>query len=505
MKKRAILWFLWLPIVMSLYYFENNTGTRILLAAALLLPLFPDVRHELFRPDLPQSLFQPALKPKTVFSFDTALQEDSGEVRPYLPGDPVNHIHWKLSAKKNELLVREKDRSTEKIELQHSQFVQAKATSSQLGKTRLGLLFIALSMLSLAMLFALPPALRGAQALANRIFNASEQVNTYAYDHFPVQDTQPVFPAVLLLAVQPLCLLGYMVLSGHRWPAFAVIGSCALFQAYFGLAFPAWVNDILFAGFTLWLMRRPVSRLIALRVVIIILSIAVVVVLLYPGVDAVTEAASEQTRDWLSQMFVSVSGSASELPPGETETRHVHTRTLSEGAEEARPDREYRLVTMEEQQISRPEYLNILKTVFLLLATVALLVLPFAPFWWINRRQQKAWAARSVFESEDISTAVCAIFQQVISWLEASGHSAGNEPYVLWTPFLPLSLLPEGYEERFLRAAQLFEEAAYSTHPLPEHAKSQVLDLLNETEAALLAAANWKQRLKLKYLECLWI
>lgn len=40
MIKRRIFWLLWLAAAVVLYFFENNTGTRIVLASSLLIPLF---------------------------------------------------------------------------------------------------------------------------------------------------------------------------------------------------------------------------------------------------------------------------------------------------------------------------------------------------------------------------------------------------------------------------------------------------------------------------------
>ena len=39
MKKRLVYWLIWLPLAICLYFFENNTGTRIVLACTILLPL----------------------------------------------------------------------------------------------------------------------------------------------------------------------------------------------------------------------------------------------------------------------------------------------------------------------------------------------------------------------------------------------------------------------------------------------------------------------------------
>ena len=55
------------------------------------------------------------------------------------------------------------------------------------------------------------------------------------------------------------------------------------------------------------------------------------------------------------------------------------------------------------------------------------------------------------------------------------------------------------------RCAKLFEEAVYSGHPMTEAQRRQVLSLLEETERVLKSGAGWKQRLRLKYRECLWI
>ena len=45
----------------------------------------------------------------------------------------------------------------------------------------------------------LPEANRGAQALCNRLFAASERVNAYAYVYFPVPEGQGVTLAAVLL------------------------------------------------------------------------------------------------------------------------------------------------------------------------------------------------------------------------------------------------------------------------------------------------------------------
>ena len=105
MRKRWFGFALWLLLACCLYFFENNTGTRAILLCSLLFPLIPPLRFLFFSPDDPEN--ENAPKPLTVKTYVQQEAEDAGDVRPYAPGDPVRRIHWKLSAKKDELLVRD--------------------------------------------------------------------------------------------------------------------------------------------------------------------------------------------------------------------------------------------------------------------------------------------------------------------------------------------------------------------------------------------------------------
>ena len=105
MKARRIGYAAWLLSAACLYFFENNTGTRVVLLCSFLFPLIPTLRAALLSPDSPKGEKVPA-DPETRDSIRPGAEEADG-IRLYSPGDPVNRIHWKLSAKKDELLVRE--------------------------------------------------------------------------------------------------------------------------------------------------------------------------------------------------------------------------------------------------------------------------------------------------------------------------------------------------------------------------------------------------------------
>lgn len=499
MKKRWIGYAVWLLLAACLYFFENNTGTRIVLCGSLLLPLFPAVRRMLFSADQTE---QPARRPVTVKTFSYPEEEESGGVRAYRAGDPINRMHWKLSAKRHEWLIRETARESrpEEAKTEDSGWQNGESAGRIRNKGRLFCWAAALFLLLCLLL--IPAANRGAQALCNRVFDASERVNAYVYDRFPVPAEQPVALAALLTAALAALWLGAALLSRRRLPAWGFIAGCTAFQIYFGLSLPDWAQVALAAAFGLRMAGRPWKRRETRTFLAVLLAVTVLIALIWPGVDAATEAASERARDALSRSVGQAAEERRETPAGETETRHTHPLSLIEGDGEARAEKKYRLETAEEQQISMPAWIDYLKIALLLLAAAALVILPFLPFLWLNARRKKALAARGVFAAENAGEAICAIFRQVIAWLDAMGCGAGNLLYREWASRLPE--IQPGYAQRFSQCAALFEEAAYSDHAMGEEQRRQALALLDETERAMLARADWKQKLRLKYGECLW-
>ena len=497
MRKRWIGYAAWLLLAAGLYFFENNTGTRVVLLCSLLAPLIPPLRAAFFSPDGPEKEKETAVS-MTVRTFEFPETEETGNIRPYIPGDPVRRIHWKLSAKKDELLVREMASGTEATEKQTTVFQNGR----QRKTGRQAAAFAAGIFLCVTMLLLIPEARRGARELCNRLFAASEAANRYTYSRFAVPEGQNILPAAILLVCILLLLAGMTAALRSRLMALGIMAACTLFQVYFGLAFPPWINIPLYSLFAVWMLRRPAGRrdLTACGVLILLVTLAVAFFL--PGVDAGTETASEEVRDRLSQISEQITGTAAETSAGETETRHLHTRALENGDGEAETGQEFRLVTEEEEQISMPHWVNWLKAALLLILSAMLVVLPFAPFLVLNKRKKRAAENRKAFESENTGTAVRAIFRQVILWFEAVDAGAGNLLYRNWTEMLPADL-PEGYADRFARCAADCEEALYSDHPMPEQKRRDAMELLKETESALWKRSNRRQRLYLKYWMCL--
>ena len=198
MSRRRIGYAAWLLSAACLYFFENNTGTRVVLFCSLLLPFIPPLRAAFFSPDEPAGRETPA--PLTVRSFIRREPEETGGIRPYIPGDPVRRIHWKLSAKRDELLVRE---TAEAPEITEEKKKAARAGKEPERKTcrRAAAVCAAGIVICAALLLLIPEANRGARELCNRLFAASEAVNSYRYRYFAVPENRSVTAAAVMLPV----------------------------------------------------------------------------------------------------------------------------------------------------------------------------------------------------------------------------------------------------------------------------------------------------------------
>ena len=500
--KRWILYSAWLVLAAGLYFFENNTGSRIILLSSLVLMLLPRIRHILLEPDAVHPT-QPH-EQKTAAKVQTPEMEENGQVRNYQPGDPISRIHWKLSAKRQTLLVREQSMMLETEETEQLlPDTKQPATAGRIRKTALWV-SEAVLFLSALLLLLIPQAFQGLLILLNRLFDASEAVNSYVYEHFTVGAEASVTLAAILICSFLASLLGMALITGSRGMMTAIAAACVLFQVYFGLAFPAWVHVLLLTVFLFCFMKRPWARRNLYRILGWMAVVALTVLLVWPGVDPMTETTSELVRDFLSRWVMQVTGWQSEMNGDAIETRHAHTLSLTGGDQAAPQEKAYRLISMAEEQISKPYWINYLRIGLLLLLTAAAVILPFVPFMLFEQARRKAMAEREVYQSKNIGEAVCSVFQDVITWLECTGTGAGNRAYHEWKTNLLEQGMPQNYTEQFAHCAALFEKAVYSRHPLKEKDRLDVLNLLKETETICRQRADWKQKLRLRYREFLW-
>ena len=356
----------------------------------------------------------------------------------------------------------------------------------------------------LALLFFLPAARESLRCLLNRLFAASEAVNAYVYDRFPVAaDASPTL-ALLLLGGLTAVLLLLSFLRGSRLVPFLFALFLAFAEIWLGLTPPPLLNALLFALLTLLALRVRDLRN-AGAVLLAAAAVFLCVSAVFPGVNAALEERSELARDRLDVLEQRVTGTyAQENSAAQSarEENRLHEETGSDSGDDARNDRSYRHLYEQEQQISRPQRVRYLKILLLTLGILALLTLPFAPFLFFNAKRKRSLARRAAFASPDRAEAIRAMFLHLTAYLEACGMGAGNRPFSRW-PELLSGQMPPDYVRSYRRAAAIFSEAAYSTHPMTEEQRAGMEKILDETERILYVEAGWKQKLRLKYVECL--
>lgn len=343
-----------------------------------------------------------------------------------------------------------------------------------------------------------PPIRSGMADLLNRIFELSESRNAYRYVRLSGADPAWQIPAVLVLLGLFLCL--FLVLARLSRPLAGTVFLTVLasVQVYFGITLSTAVNVLLFLLTVLCLIRPSVKLRDIVFMLAVLLPVFILVGLFLPGTDSGLEQTSEQVRDWFGARFES-GGNDGEMPETVVETRHVNERSLDEGNREARGTEEYRLIQLERMKIARPDWFSLLRVVLPLLGMILLLILPFLPFIFLNRRRQKTMERRKPFEDPDNRIAAMAMFRHVCRYLQATGHLEANCPYRL----CPLPGMNRAFEEQFHQAAIVWERAAYSDHPIEDLQRAEIAQLLEETEKRLYEQADKRQQFRLRTVECL--
>ena len=275
----------------------------------------------------------------------------------------------------------------------------------------------------------------------------------------------------------------------------------AFAEIWLGLTPPPLLNALFFALLMLLALRirdlRNAGAILLASAVVFFFTSAV-----FPGVNAAQEERSELARDRLDVLEQRITGTYAEensTAQSAREENRLHDAGIKDDTSN---DRDYQHLYEQEQQISRPQRVRYLKIILLTLGILALLTLPFAPFLFFNAKRKQSLARRAAFASPDCAEAIRAIFLHLTAYLDACGMGAGNRSFSRWPERLS-GHMPTDYIREYRYAASLFSEAAYSTHPMTEEQRTNMEKFLDETERILYDEAGWKQKLRLKYVECL--
>lgn len=350
---------------------------------------------------------------------------------------------------------------------------------------------------------ALSTARDGAMLLANRLYDASEAVNAYAYDHFDVPGTASLHAALPWLAQFGGALCAFA--ARRRLGALALFLALTFAEAYFGVTPPAWQNLLLFALLALLAAQGKADAGNGAALFAGIACVALTVFLLAPRPNMAVEAYSEHLRDELG-MVVSEAVHPKVQPEMESAPVHQESRQREElaGTDEAAESgrQEFERETKHEQEISLPRRIHYGRIALLLLAVVALLIVPFLPFLLLGRAKRLAADRRAAFEDADNAAAIRAMFAHTMRWLRACGLQTENRPFAQCKEAVE-RMTSEEYAAQYAKAVVIWQEAAYSEHAMDKRQRDSVRALLKQTEATLYESADRWTRLRLKYKDCL--
>ncbi|MBR0139770.1 MAG: hypothetical protein IJM17_05730 [Firmicutes bacterium] len=381
----------------------------------------------------------------------------------------------------------------------------AAAAFSLLPKGRAGSLRV-VTFSAVLFSFAVSEPLReGLMLLANRVFQASEAVNSYAYDYFaPVlSEGSPVFAICLLLIALVLAA------AASLWKSRPLIGlmfiAAAAFEAYFGVTPGLWANLLLAAVIAALAVSSGGDMKGGAAVLAGASLIALAVFIIAPSPNRAVEDYSEQLRD---RFAVIASGFSEQFEEPETVTEDIkqesrqHEELTDPGKTAENDIREFEKQTENEKELSLPERIDYLRIILLTLLVLLLLTVPFLPFLIFTRARRLTEERLASFAVPSDSEAICALFSHTLDWLKRAGLDTKNQPYSLCEGAVR-EMTSEDYAEAFSDMVPIWQEARYSDHPMSGEQREAARALLDTTAGLLYDRADRLTRFKMRYIDCL--
>lgn len=312
-----------------------------------------------------------------------------------------------------------------------------------------------LGALALWLLLRLQPVGNGVMVLANRLFAKSQAAQAYEYDFFPAKGDS-AWEAAMWLG-----LLGGLLC--RLWGRGFVLGLCGLWtgaMAYFGVTPGIWsLTAALFLGFLTMLPPKGRWRS-GLLLGILLLALAAACLRLAPEPVPAVSKLDESLRDALA-----LQAQAVEQTPVPTQVPEPEVLP---------PDR------VEREQPDHGVQKRLVNVLFLALAGLTLAIL-FVPAVIRDRAAKKAAESRAGLEAADPAEAIRAMYLYALRWRD---------------------LIPDP-EPVPTEVYQIWQEAAFSRHPMEEAQRQAVRSYLERTARSVWDGADWKLRMKIRYRLCL--
>lgn len=350
-----------------------------------------------------------------------------------------------------------------------------------------GLLLAAAGILSVLLLLLRPAdCLGGAGLLLNRLFAASEAQQAYLYEKFVFVGDE----AALQYLLVPLGLLSGALLGaggrwGRLWPATLLTLLFCGGSAYLGVPpQPGWLVLLALGTVLTLLTGRVRPPLWAVGGALgLLAALTAILFLLFPGESAPLSAWEEGARDALAGHTVAYGEAVAATPPPQlpqTEQSQFYWEEETAGD-----------LGGQELQWSRK------MTAWLVILLFALaLFLPALFSDWIRRRRGKN---RAFLTDPDAAAATRSAFLYALGWLRLGGLPTLNRPYSGYGEALENTFSPQ-LRRQFEAVLPLWQEAAYSPHPMGEDQRRAMAEFLDAAQAQSWDKLNRWGRFKAKYI-----
>ncbi len=324
----------------------------------------------------------------------------------------------------------------------------------------------------------------GLGTLVNWFYDAAEEAQAYVYDRIPVEGaTEGAIRAGIAWASGLTGLVGALppVKVRHAFSGLIAI-AIMIALAYYGLIPSAICIAVMIAALIMAVARGNFLSIVP--VVLAALLLFGAIVLVDPGENYAVSRINENLRDRFALNSALLENQESYYDDMESFEDDMQDEESMESEEDGESDAE------------------IGKYAIIGFIALAVAILGAAVFLFIRRLRRKRAENREGIDSDDTREAVIAMFPYAVRWLKGYGIEQPGPSFVSMEPELEREF-SETYSDLFMEMHDVWSEAAYSDHTIPEGSRLLMDGFVRETIDQVKKKCKLRDKLRLKWLYAL--
>lgn len=318
--------------------------------------------------------------------------------------------------------------------------------------------------------------------IVNRFYDAAEEAQAYLYDRLPAEGdaSGSACKAGIAWVSGVIGLLAALPPAGLRRAACVLISSAVMIAfAYYGLI-PSAVCIAVFIAALLAAVSRG-SVLSAAPVLLAALLIFGAIVLINPGENYAISRVDENMRDMFALNSALLEGGESDY---------------DEYEEEEYEEEEYDEEEEDEEYYEEDEGISGTYVVYGIIIAVAAVIIALA-FFLLRRYSKRRAQNRRGIDSKDPREAVAAMFPYTVRWLRGYGIEQTDAAFTSMLPSLR-EKFADPYPDRFCLMYNVWSEAAYSDHDIPEENRWLMETFMKDTIDQINDRCKFREKIKLR-------